>query len=367
MSELPPVPEGFAVDQPTGAAATQGLPPIPSGFVLDQDHPDQMKRFGWKDTWPVRLAESVWDAFTLPGDVYAGRVAPDSDEEIQRAWGLASLATPMSPATRAGVGAVGVPITRAARSAPIVSHTEQAANTAADLGAPLPTGLASDSRATQAVTQAARSLPFVGAKIDTQVAKTIGAAGDAVTGIADELAGGVTDRASVGATLRPSIEGIIESNNARISSGYGVLRAMLDQSQSFLLPKTEKTLAAILKERTAAGKINPISGLEDVERLTKMGATFDGLLRARSDIGDLIEFAKANPGFNKGDLKRLYGAMSADMDAVARRTVKRGINPDRASEALRNANTTAAPLIEFNTQLQRLAGMKSEEGLVDRI
>lgn len=44
-------------------------------------------------TWPARLAKSVYSAVTLPGDVYAGKVDPLSDQGIGRAADLAGLVT----------------------------------------------------------------------------------------------------------------------------------------------------------------------------------------------------------------------------------------------------------------------------------
>lgn len=42
-------------------------------------------------TWPARMAKSAYGAVTLPGDVYAGRVDPLSDEGIGRAADLAGV------------------------------------------------------------------------------------------------------------------------------------------------------------------------------------------------------------------------------------------------------------------------------------
>jgi uncharacterized ParB-like nuclease family protein len=57
-------------------------------------------------TWPARMAKSAYGAVTLPGDVYAGRVAPLSDEAIGRA---ADLAGTVASGTLAGAprGALG--------------------------------------------------------------------------------------------------------------------------------------------------------------------------------------------------------------------------------------------------------------------
>ena len=42
-------------------------------------------------TWPARMAQSAWSAAKLPGDVYAGRTDPLSEEGIGRAADLAGM------------------------------------------------------------------------------------------------------------------------------------------------------------------------------------------------------------------------------------------------------------------------------------
>lgn len=56
-------------------------------------------------TWPVKMAKSAYEAATLPGDVYAGRVDPMSDEAIGRSFDLAGLVTLGSGAVPASKGA----------------------------------------------------------------------------------------------------------------------------------------------------------------------------------------------------------------------------------------------------------------------
>lgn len=71
------------------------------------------KKFGLGDTWPARLAKGVYDAVTLPGDVAQGNVSMMGEDGhtnpqvIGRSAELASLASPMSPAARSGIGWAG--------------------------------------------------------------------------------------------------------------------------------------------------------------------------------------------------------------------------------------------------------------------
>lgn len=57
------------------------------------------KKFGLGDTWPARLAKSVYSAVTLPGDVMSGetKVDPANPEFIGRTLDLATVGTPMAP------------------------------------------------------------------------------------------------------------------------------------------------------------------------------------------------------------------------------------------------------------------------------
>lgn len=310
---------------------------------------------------------------TLPGDVASGKtsmVDPATghtpEDVIGRSADLAVVASPMNPAVRIGDRAFPGVARNIASKAEDQSGL-QAARTATELGAPLPKGLASENAAIQSITQAARQLPGVGTKIDEQVGKTVSAAGEGVKNLADTLAGGVVDRTSAGANLRPSLQGVIEGNNSKINDAYTNLRSMIDPDKTVSLPRTRATLEAIAKERSAAGQKEPLAGLGDVENLIRSGATFNGLQRARSDIGNTLNFGAANPGFNKGDMKRIYGAMSGDMQTVAKVAARDGIEPEAAALALKSANETASKFIEHNKSVQGLLNIKSDEGLIGSV
>src|SRR3990167_7480269 len=65
--------------------------------------PTLLEKMG--QTWPAKLLQTVLLAAQLPGDVYAGRVDPLSDEAIGRSTDLAGLA--MLGTTGAPFGALG--------------------------------------------------------------------------------------------------------------------------------------------------------------------------------------------------------------------------------------------------------------------
>lgn len=113
MSDLPPLPAGFQMDAGTS------MPPMPAGFVPEQPH-----KFGLGDTWPARLAKSIYGAVTLPGDVYKGDAAvPSSEnnaENIDRVTNLAGVVSPTVPGSIAGTKLVPAPV-------PVAAETKAAA------------------------------------------------------------------------------------------------------------------------------------------------------------------------------------------------------------------------------------------------
>jgi hypothetical protein len=124
MSDLPP---GFVMTAPQESSSD-----LPPGFVMGQP---AKKPFGLGDTWPARLAKSIYSAVTLPGDVAQGNVSMTGEdghsnpEVINRAAELASIASPMSPAARSGVGFAG-----ALKTVDAPAPTREALETAAGSG-----------------------------------------------------------------------------------------------------------------------------------------------------------------------------------------------------------------------------------------
>lgn len=297
----------------------------------------------------------------------SGEIDPSTPEGAQNVAEAAFMFQPMSPAFKTGGAISRIAEGRpppASVPVPALPANVRAAQTAVDIGAPLPVSIASGNRATQSIAAAARQFPGVGTAIDERVAETAKGAGDAVGELGSTLAGGPTDRATVGASLRPSLQDVIHGNNAKIDQVYSQLRNVIDpDAVAADLPRTRATLDAIVRDRTSAGQQNPTAGLENVKSLVDQGASFNGLQRARSDIGNSINFGQANPGFNKGDLKRVYGAMSADMENVVGQHTLAGIDPSQSVRVLQAANSAASQLIQRNQNIQKLVNIQSDEGL----
>jgi hypothetical protein len=374
-------------------------------------HPKRPSTEGWQyvkdriSQYPGLVAGAITDALkagpSLMGDIVEGRLDAGSPEAVRRSLKAVSILNPTSVASRTGLqlarraamqegdeaaaraAIAGQPVPMiTARGAPAAAPAPNpdflpppanfaAAQTANDLGAPLPAGLVSPTPGVQAATQAARQLPFVGQKIDERVGDTIKAAGGRVGEIAEDLSGGpVAGRAVTGANTRSSLESVIDRNNQQIDRTYDDLRSnYIEGNKLAALKNTRTARDAIVKQRTGAGMANPAAGLADVNELLSRGRSFDSLVRARADVGKTIGLAKnnPNPGFNVGDFKRLYAALTSDMENAVRANGRIGVHPDTAAQAFRNANSAADQIIDRNAGIQRILNIKSDEQMVGHI
>lgn len=141
----PPVANPFEAQQPAGL---YGVGP-PSGSLGSMDtfgnYTPTKKQYSFMDkvgmTWPAKLAQALIGGVTLPGDVYAGRVNPNSDEAVGRAADLAGMLA-LGGTAKAGLapasGELGIFGGRLAKTAPLdelakAQSLEQAGTSADDI------------------------------------------------------------------------------------------------------------------------------------------------------------------------------------------------------------------------------------------
>lgn len=302
------------------------------------------------------------------GAVTGGLAGAGSGEDLATRGGNA--------ATGATMGAViGGPLNSAigSRAGSVLPNNQptglQVAQSAERLGLdPLPAGYLSDAPAAHAATQVVRTVPVLGTSIDKNIT---GAVGKMETAVGDRAAGmgtGLVDRASTGAMLRPSIEQMIVDNNHAVDQSYNTLRTLINPDSVFPMPKTAALYAKIVSQRAAAGEAKPGSGMEDIANLAQRGASFNGAQRARSTVGAAGRYGNnPNPGFTVGDQRRLYAAMSEDLEGI----VKQGANnPKVMNAALRawqDANGVAKDHIAQNKLFGDILAIKSDEGMVNTL
>ena len=231
---------------------------------------------------------------------------------------------------------------------------ERAAETAANLGAPLPRGLTSDNTAVQATTAKLRSVPIVGSRISSMVDKTQAAAGQRVEDITGQMAGGATDRAAADALVRPALQDVVDRNNARADQLYGAVRNSINPDRPYQLPNTQTTLGRIIAQRQAAGWADPERGLEQFKNVAESGS-FNGAHRARVDARNAGNVLNPNPGYNKADYNALTRAMTADLRSIANTE-----GGQKAVSAFDKAETEFGKMAEQNAELNKLVNARGE-------
>ncbi len=167
------------------------------------------EKFGLKDTWPARLAKSLYEAVTLPGDVAQGKFAvkPEkpgwitegdisnqdaADQEvIKRSFDLAGVASPVSVASKAAP--VAAPVVRteaeAVRANPeVLAAAERLKQNGSQVNVPL--AVASDNTTVQRLGQGLRNVPIVGDKIPQATGRLVEDLGNATRNVADQFGTG---------------------------------------------------------------------------------------------------------------------------------------------------------------------------------
>lgn len=321
-------------------------------------------------------------AVTLPSDVIAGKVQlpssqgipgsidpsePGAKEAMSRITEAATVMSPVSPAIRAGGAIVPGVTDTALRVTNRPPGAIEAAQTAVDLGAPLPRGIATENTGIQAITQGSRQLPYVGQKIGDRLSATEGAAGERLAGDTQGLTGGITARADVGESLRAPLKDIIIANKETIDTSFRQLRQAIDPEATVVPRNLGQALIEIGKSRVGSGWENPGAGLDNLVNLVRSGASFNGLQRARSELAETIDFNAAHGGFTAGDKKKLMGAISKDMEQAVALNVRPGVAPEQAIGLYKGANETFQKLVGENESVATILGSQRDTLLAGKI
>lgn len=179
-------------------------------------------------------------------------------------------------------------------------------------------------------------------------------------------AGASLSSAGLGAVIRSGLESSVEKNRAMQDAGYTALRGLINPNKPVeMAPSVGTALNDIIRARTSAGQSGIPSDLMPIAELATRpgGVTFSGLQRARSVLADRIEFEAAQ-GFDTGDLKLAYGALSEAMQSAVQASVKG--NPQQAIAAFQKAETQFGTLAETNAML-RDALRSGPEALANRM
>lgn len=277
------------------------------------------------ETWPVRMAKDVYNAVTLPHDVASGAVgAPTtipeqggmlSDEDVakqqldqgeidKRTMGLASLG-PLAPEFAAAKKVV--PAAAAAGRDAVVAASDR-------LGVPIPRAAASESIPVQSTAGALKEIPVVGAPL-------VKASKDALSGM-DEKVGDIVSGYGSGQPLQAGqaatsgIENWITSKSADVAKRlYDPVDNMVDPNFVRPLHATSNVVSDIMAKRANARISGASPAVQEVSEAIAdpAGLNYQGVKDLRTYMRDMTPQEMIAKGINKGEAKRIYGALTQDL------------------------------------------------------
>jgi hypothetical protein len=286
-------------------------------------------------TWPARLALGA-RAGAIGGGLYG------IGESIGQG-GTAEEAVRGGAAGAVMGGVLGGPLHSVFGPRLPNAATQRAAQTAEELGAPLPRAVTGGPVA-ESVAAITRSFPLVGPRIGAALHRTEEAAGERVRDIAGGLV--APGRAGADEVVRSGLQGAIDSNKADIDAAYTALRSKLHPATPVDLTQTETALQNVINRRIAKRELNPKAGLEQVINAVDhpQRISFEGARGLRSDVRDAGDIAP-HPGLNGADYNRLAEAITGDMRVTAAR--------NRALPEFDKADAQFRVLAEQNRQINK--------------
>jgi hypothetical protein len=348
--------EGDAAPAISGHPRPKTMADVPD--LNDPGNPLHGQRHG--GSFVTGIVDGLSRAITTPREVYDGTLDLNTQEGADRAFEMGMLASPARPA--------GLP--RAPTRAVAPKATPNVAAAAQEVGVSVPRGIASESKAAQAAYHRGRQVPGATGIIDKSLDDFYRGVETKVDEVATAAAGGqVKDTAALGASVRTSLEKAIEKSEAVTDDAFKVMRRAIDPDKPVVIAseKVAKTLEGVKSLRTAAGEAEISPQLAAAFKILENpeGVTFNGLQRARSQVGKAIKWDASQGGFHAGDLKRVYGALTDAMDDAVRQTAK--TSPEGAVRLWKAADTRFSKMAAENKVLASVLRKDADEGLVSSL
>jgi hypothetical protein len=332
-------------------------------------------------TWPERVVRGVMDAAALPRDVMEEANTPrseitDADVSTMSVPRVANLAVSSQMFMRTPGGQI-IPTAPSSTSPPPVTPIPAAAPTPKPLtegqmvseagkriGVDLPRAVTSDSMGTQWAGKIASNIPFSGTPLRKASEAAIRGLDDAATRTQAEY--GIGNVSTSGAAVREGITDYIKGTVAdRKEILYNKVGELVDPTKSRTLTNTADIASEIMLKREGAAITAPSEAVKRVQEALERpgGLTYEGTKNLRTYIGEMLDGRSPLPAdMSQGELKRIYGALSADLRAVAE--VAGG---DKALRAFERANKYAQLSSDRSEKLASILGAKSDEGIFDRM
>lgn len=308
------------------------------------------------------LIESGTAAITAPGRAMRGELDVTGDdgsvtpEAIEEALNMAVWGTPAAAGR--------VPLGPKAAAKP-KSEGLEVAEAAARQGIDMPVAAVSDKIAVQQAGKTVSDIPLAGAPLRKASDKAIGSLDDAMRKL--EQGFGTGSSASAGAMVRSDVASHAKTVLPdRVSALYDAVDKLVQPNVVTQLMKTRKVAGDIVAGRKNAMLPGDSKAVAMIAKAANspQGLNYEGIKNLRTTVGELVDDPQklAASGMSGGELKRIYGALTEDLQASVSK------NGKPALKAWQDANSFAAKSTAERKSLQKVIGRdRSDEGIVESL
>lgn len=269
--------------------------------------------FGAGGSIPARIATGALGggASSVTQDVAA--MAQGSEQGID----------PTRAAIATGVGAVAGPVLgRQPTPNPATAARNEAVEAANRQGITIPVGAASENIATRSTAAALKEIPVVGTPLVDASKKAAAGIEAKVGDVVSNLGSG--SPLSAGHAVKDDLtQWMIHGSRDEADRLYEPVKKLLGKKTGTLV-NTENEISTLVGRASAAG-LEPPGIVNTVNKAANSardmgGMTFEGMQTLRTEVGKRLSGEIVpEPGLDKGALKALYAALTADMGALAGR------------------------------------------------
>lgn len=249
---------------------------------------------------------------------------------------------------------------------PNVGAPSEIAAASERLGVPIPMAAATDSIPAKASAGAVAQIPVVGAPLVKASKEATAGMDNAARNIAAGY--GEAERFAAGTSAKEGIADWITGKSTQVADRlYKAVDQLVNPNVAAPLTETQKAVAGIQAERKAAFLSGNGKAADIVSEAVQPGAqlTYDGVKRLRTTVGEAMDSGIVPEGMSKGDLKRIYGALTDDL----RNTVQQaGGQP--ALDAFEKANSINSQISARRQALAKIVGTDGNaapEMVLDRV
>lgn len=329
------------------------------------------EKFGLKDTWPAKLAKSIYEAVTLPGEGYQGKLAVQPEkpgwttegdianqdavdrEVVRRSVDLAGIAT---PATVARAASVAAPVAKAA------TEGQRVAQAADRLSVDLPRAVTSDTTAVQQMGKIVTSVPVGGTPLRKASQQAVEQIGQKADDLQASLGSG--EAAAAGQAAREGLENYIGRETQKTADAlYSKVDDLVNPVVTTPLKSTLNKANTIEGRRTLAAMSESPAVAQIAEAITRPeGLTYEGIKQLRTSIGELLKGGPLPGNISQSELKQIYSGLSDDLKAAVQNA-----GGDRASSLFNRANRYYDLVSDRRENLARILNAKSDEGVFSKL